>query len=89
MESTRRSDNQLWISAIFLKNQHGGLDSYDILIFLRFDSAQCLPVWSHLFCEYLRVNEFLRENILSCLSGDQMGSINPKKWPKNLVTLSL
>ena len=33
----------------------------------------CLHARSHLFREYLREKDFLRETILTCLSGAQMG----------------
>ena len=40
--------------------------------------------------EYLRENECLRQTILACLSGAQMGSIYEKKIKvENLVTLPL
>ena len=48
----------------------------------KFDSAQCKPVQSHLFREYLTENLFLREIILTCLSGAQMGSIHDIKDQK-------
>ena len=43
------------------------------------DSAQYHTARSHVFCEYLRENEFFSETILDCLSGTQMSSIHEKK----------
>ena len=40
----------------------------------------------HLFREYIQENEFKKSNILTILSGVQMGSIHEEK-SQNLVTL--
>ena len=39
-----------------------------------------LSARSHLFREYLRENDFLRETILTCLSGAQMGWMDTVSW---------
>ena len=46
------------------------------------DSAQYNTARGHVFCEYLRENEFFSETILSCFSATQMGSINEIKNDK-------
>ena len=43
------------------------------------NSAQYHTARSHIFCEYLRENEFFSETILGCLSGTQMGWIHKEK----------
>ena len=56
----------------------------------RQNSAQCDTAQSHVFCEYLRENEFFCETILDCLSGTQMGWINEKrniKKPRDTASL--
>ena len=55
------------------------------------DSAKYHTARSHVFCKYLRENEFFRETILDCLSGTQMGWINKerKKCQKSRDTVSL
>ena len=46
------------------------------------DSAQANTARSHLFCEYLRENEFLSKTILACFLGAQMASIHEIKNDK-------
>ena len=46
------------------------------------DSKQCWPACSCLFHD-LRDNEFLREQVLFCLSGAQMGSSHEKNGKKS------
>ena len=55
----------------------------------KFDSAQCKPVQSHLFREYLTENLFLRETILTCLSGAQMDRFMKLKAEKSRDTPTL
>ena len=43
---------------------------------------------THVFCEYLRENENVRETVLACSNRAQVVSLS-KKVVKNLVTLSL
>ena len=51
------------------------------------DSQQYHTALSHVFCKYLRENEFISETILDCLSGTQMGCINETKCQKSRDTV--
>ena len=46
------------------------------------DSVQYHTAQSHVFCEYLRENEFFSETILDHSPGSQMGLIHGKKLLK-------
>ena len=45
------------------------LDTFGLSENLIVNFAQCQPARSHLFRGYIRENEFLREIVLTCLSG--------------------
>ena len=44
---------------------------------------------THVFCEYLRENEKVRETVFACSYGAQIEYFTPTKMVKNFVTLSL
>ena len=79
-ESTPHSVSQLWISANFSKNHLWGLVSQRYWLKKKVWLRTVLACAESL--QYLCNSEFLRNTILTCLSGAQIGLIHGKKCNK-------